>query len=310
MSVNGAEEDGVDNRVGAPAWVPKEGSDSETQSQEVSDTASQSTEPANDPASVSTPSGNGQEAQVKNGVTAAATEPTARGEHVEPNTANLPLSANPPLPGDSAPPPGSVFARPSGPSTTTPLPSAVNAAAGAAADAARGLAARVSSLSKPKVKTPTPPRRPPGNGQPPRPAGARPHARLTPGQPISPQARRAQLRIDRIEPWSVMKFSFLISLVGWVILFVAVSILYFALSKLGVFTSVEHTVGQVTSSKSNPTGSNAASWFAASRILGYTMLVGAVNVVLITALATIGAVLYNLVTMLAGGIEVTLKESD
>ena len=40
------------------------------------------------------------------------------------------------------------------------------------------------------------------------------------------------------------------------------------------------------------------------------MLVGAINVVLITALATVGAVIYNLVTHLAGGIEVTLKETD
>ncbi len=123
------------------------------------------------------------------------------------------------------------------------------------------------------------------------------------------QTRRAQLKLDRIEPWSVMKFSFLISLVGWVVLLIAVSLLYFTLSKLGVFTSIEHTVGLVTTSKSKP-GSNAASWFKASRVLGYTMLVGAVNVILFTALATIGAVLYNLVTMLAGGIEVTLKESD
>jgi hypothetical protein len=45
-------------------------------------------------------------------------------------------------------------------------------------------------------------------------------------------------------------------------------------------------------------------------VLGYTMLVGAVNVILLTALATIGAVVYNLVTMLTGGIEITLKESD
>ncbi len=106
-----------------------------------------------------------------------------------------------------------------------------------------------------------------------------------------------------------MKFSFMISLVGWVILLVAVSVLYFALSRLGVFSSIEHTIGLVTTSKSKP-GSDATNWFKASRVLGYTMLVGAVNVVLITALATIGAVLYNLVTLLAGGIEVTLKESD
>ena len=101
--------------------------------------------------------------------------------------------------------------------------------------------------------------------------------------------------------------------VGWVvafiILFVAVAIMYFVLSKLGVFHSVENTVGLVTASKAHA-GANAASWFAASRVLGYTMLVGAVNVILITALATVGAVLYNLVTMLAGGIEVTLKETD
>jgi hypothetical protein len=124
-----------------------------------------------------------------------------------------------------------------------------------------------------------------------------------------PASRKAQLAIARIEPWSVMKFSFMISLVGWVILFVAVALMYFVLQKIGVFTSIEHTVGLVTASK-NRAGTDAASWFSASRVLGYTMLIGAINVILITALATIGSVLYNLVTMLAGGIEVTLKETD
>jgi hypothetical protein len=122
-------------------------------------------------------------------------------------------------------------------------------------------------------------------------------------------SRKAQLAISRIEPWSVMKFSFMISLVGWVILFVAVAVMYFVVQKLGVFTSIEHTVGLVTSTKTSK-GTNAATWFSASRVLGYTMLVGAVNVVLITALATIGAVLYNLITIVAGGIEVTLKEAE
>jgi hypothetical protein len=140
---------------------------------------------------------------------------------------------------------------------------------------------------------PTAPRTGPGGGQ----AGS------------SASTRKAQLTVSRIEPWSVMKFSFMISLVGWVILFVAVALMYFVLSKLGVFHSIERTVGLVTSSKAHA-GTDAASWFAASRVLGYTMLVGAVNVILITALATVGAVLYNLVTMLAGGIEVTLKETD
>jgi hypothetical protein len=123
------------------------------------------------------------------------------------------------------------------------------------------------------------------------------------------QARRAELVIARLEPWSVMKFSFLMSLVAWVVLFVAVAFLYFVLSSLGVFTSIQHTLTSVTSS-SGSSGASLSHWFSASRVLGYTMLLGAVNIVLITALSTVGAMIYNLVTHLGGGIEVTLRETD
>jgi len=121
--------------------------------------------------------------------------------------------------------------------------------------------------------------------------------------------RRANLVIARLEPWSVMKFSFLMSLVAWVVLFVAVALLYYALSGLGVFATIQRTLSSVTSSQSSA-GVNLAAWTSASRVLGYTMLAGAVDIVLITVLSTIGAVIYNLVTHLGGGIEVTLKETD
>ena len=158
----------------------------------------------------------------------------------------------------------------------------------------KGKSARRSAHQQPAYQQNGGPQRPPA-----KPGGA-------PG-PVA--TRRAQLVLSRIEPWSVMKFSFLISLVGWVVLFVAVAALYFMLAKLGVFHTIESTVSQVTSSR-NHAGSNASSWFSASRVLGYTMLVGAINVVVITALATVGSVIYNLVTHLAGGIEVTLRETD
>jgi hypothetical protein len=176
-------------------------------------------------------------------------------------------------------------------------------------DSPRGSSPSTAPFPKPaknRLRPPRPakPQRAPQNGNGQRPA-------TTAGFPSQGAAssRKAQLAVSRIEPWSVMKFSFMISLVGWVILFVAVAAMYFVLQKIGVFTSIEQTVGLVTSTKTRA-GADAASWFSASRVLGYTMLVGAVNVILITALATVGAVLYNLVTMLAGGIEVTLKETD
>jgi hypothetical protein len=144
-----------------------------------------------------------------------------------------------------------------------------------------------------------PPRTQPGR---PQPGGA------WPGQ-VGPAPRSALLSLQRLEPLSVMKFSFLLSLVAWVVVFVAVAIVWFVLSKLGVFSSIEKTVGLVTYSKSHP-GTNAASWFSASRVLLYTALVCTVNAILFTALATVGAALYNLITSITGGIEVTLKETD
>jgi len=122
-------------------------------------------------------------------------------------------------------------------------------------------------------------------------------------------ARQAHLTISRVEPWSVMKFSFVVSLVAFVILFVAVSVLYGALSGLGVFDSLQRVVSSVTSSQGS-TGVNAKAWFSASRVLGYTALLGSLNIVLITAMSTIGSVVYNLTSRLVGGVEVTLKETE
>ena len=141
----------------------------------------------------------------------------------------------------------------------------------------------------------------------PKPA-ARPRGAAKPGGQATP-ARRANLVVARFEPWSVMKFSFLMSLVAWVVLFVAVAVLYYVLSGIGVFAAIQKTLESVTSSQGSA-GVNLSKWTSASRILGYTMLIGAVNIVLITALTTVGAVIYNLVTHLGGGIEVTLRETD
>ncbi len=121
--------------------------------------------------------------------------------------------------------------------------------------------------------------------------------------------RQARLTLTRVEPWSVMKFSFMASVVAFIILFVAIAVLYMVLDMLGVFTAVEHTVSTISSSQGSA-GTNIARWLSASRILGYTGMLGALNIVLITALSTIGAVIYNLIARAVGGVEVTLRESE
>ncbi|GAA4224508.1 Flp pilus assembly pilin Flp [Streptosporangium album] len=123
--------------------------------------------------------------------------------------------------------------------------------------------------------------------------------------------RKAHLVLRRIEPWSAMKFSFVVSLVCFVVLFVAVAVLYMVLSGLGVFDSIVQAVNQLTTADGKSTSSvDVASWFEPVPILGYTALIGAVNVVLITALSTLGSVIYNIASELVGGVEVTFSEAE
>jgi hypothetical protein len=76
-----------------------------------------------------------------------------------------------------------------------------------------------------------------------------------------------------------------------------------------VFESLQRVVASLTSSQDSA-GVNAAKWFTASKVLGYTALLGSLNIVLITAMSTIGAVIYNLTSRLIGGVEVTLRETE
>jgi Transmembrane domain of unknown function (DUF3566) len=220
--------------------------------------------------------------------------------------------------GTSGQPVSSLMAPPPAPPGGGPsIQDSAIAAMATVSSGARGVASRISasfaSITKPRSRPPGLAGRPqaprpgyaPGQWQ--QPTGAARGSR--PAPQTGPPPRTALLSLQRIEPLSVMKFSSLLSLVGFVVLFVAVALIWYTLNKLGVFHKIETTIGLVTYTKNHP-GSNAAAWFSAKRVLGYTALIGAVNAVLFTALATIGAALYNLVTSLTGGIEVTLKETD
>jgi len=124
-----------------------------------------------------------------------------------------------------------------------------------------------------------------------------------------PSARQAHLMVSRFEPWSVMKFSFMISLACFVILFAAVALLYATLAGLGVFDAIENSLSSVTSGQ-GASGINISHWLSASTILSYTALLGVLNVFLITAFATVGSLIYNLTSHLIGGVEVTLRETE
>ena len=117
--------------------------------------------------------------------------------------------------------------------------------------------------------------------------------------------RRARLVIKHIDPWTVMKVTFVVSVVILVVVVVAVTIIYAVLGKMGVWDQINNLVNSVAPTTASKTWHNPLS---GSRIIGITAAVGAINVVLMTALCTLGAAIYNLISDLVGGIEVTLSD--
>jgi len=120
--------------------------------------------------------------------------------------------------------------------------------------------------------------------------------------------RRARLRLTRVDPWSVMKTSFLLSVAFGIVTVVSVFIVWTVLGGAGVWDSINATVEDVLGGEA---GSVAVTdYISTSRVLGFTMLVAVVDVVLLTAIATLTAFLYNMSAALLGGVELTLAEDN
>jgi hypothetical protein len=140
-------------------------------------------------------------------------------------------------------------------------------------------------------------------------ANAQPPPAPAPGKaPVRGRGpRRARLRLTRIDPWSVMKTAFLLSIAFGVVTVVSVAMVWQVLGAAGVWDSINSTIQE---SIGGPDTANldVENYVGTSRVLGFTMLVAAVDVILLTAIATLGAFLYNMAAALLGGIEVTLAE--
>ncbi len=128
-------------------------------------------------------------------------------------------------------------------------------------------------------------------------------ARATVSGAASRGPRRARLFVKRIDPWSVMKFSFAVSFVMFFVLVVATSVLYLALDQMNVFTSINKALAQLLNSKNGVK-------VTATAVIGASGAIGLVMVVLFTALSTLAAFIYNVCADLVGGIEVTLSEKE
>jgi hypothetical protein len=141
--------------------------------------------------------------------------------------------------------------------------------------------------------------------QPAAPAKKRPARASRPKRP----PRRARLRLTRIDPWSVMKTAFLLSIALGVVTIVSVLMVWSVLGAAGVWDSINTTVRDIVGEQAS-TPFTIQNYLGTDRVIGFTMLVAVIDVVLLTAIATLSAFLYNMAAALLGGIDITLVEDE
>ncbi|ASU76990.1 hypothetical protein CDG81_00040 [Actinopolyspora erythraea] len=128
------------------------------------------------------------------------------------------------------------------------------------------------------------------------------------GSPRRPSRgpRRASLQIRRVDPWSVLKLALMLSVTLFFVWMIAVAVLYGVLGGMGVWEQLNGTFSELT----QPENSLTEPLISPMRVFGVASLIGAVNIVLFTALATVAGFIYNVAADFVGGVEVTLSERE
>ena len=143
------------------------------------------------------------------------------------------------------------------------------------------------------------------------PAAAPPTAQRAQGAsasaaPRPASARRVRLTVSRVDPWSAMKIAFLLSVALGIAGVVMVFVLWTILAGMGVFDQINGIVGQVV--QDGQQRFDIMDFIGLGRVLSLSIVIAVIDVILVTAIATLGAFLYNVSSALVGGVQLTLTD--
>ena len=119
--------------------------------------------------------------------------------------------------------------------------------------------------------------------------------------------RRVKLSVSRVDPWSVMKMSFLLSVAIGIAGVVMMAVLWMVLSGMGVFADINRTVQDVMNTSSG-SKFDLMDYIGLGRVVSLSIVIGVIDVILMTAISTLGAFLYNVCSSLVGGLQLTLTD--
>jgi hypothetical protein len=120
--------------------------------------------------------------------------------------------------------------------------------------------------------------------------------------------RRTRVVVRKIGPLSVLKFSLLFYLCVMLIVLFAMVIVYGVLSAAGAIDSLETVLGYVFGEGTTSTGGAEPIDIDGGTVFMWGLFGGIVFVVVWSAITVFVAMLYNLISDIIGGVEVTLAE--
>jgi len=120
--------------------------------------------------------------------------------------------------------------------------------------------------------------------------------------------RLASLQLKRVDPWTVLKISLIVAIVMFFVWMIAVGVLYLSLGSMDVWSKINSTYQQLVTPDS--TTGTTPPLITPSGVFIVTAVIGAINIVLFTALSTVAAFVYNAAAGMSGGVEITLGERD
>ena len=115
--------------------------------------------------------------------------------------------------------------------------------------------------------------------------------------------RRVRLAVARMDPWSVMKMSFLLSVALGIAGVILTAVLWMILSTMNVFTDVEGVLQSLQTTTSDPF--SIKDYIGFGRVVSLSIVIGVIDIILLTAIATVTAFLYNICSALVGGVQLT-----
>ena len=121
---------------------------------------------------------------------------------------------------------------------------------------------------------------------------------------INDTPRRVDIAIARVDAWTVMKVSFLLSVAFGIAMVIATAVLWFMVDGMHVFSTIEDFMKTIGGEKFIP----FLDYLRLPKVLSYATIAGVANVVLLTAISTLSAMLYNVIASLVGGVKISLMD--